>query len=589
MDVRAASLYREITINLETLHSLSVMYSDGNLPTLHQSVLKQKILSRHHDIQALEWVPRVLHADRSLYENENQQYFPNYQFTERESQGHMVEAGDRDEYYPVYYVEPVKGNEVAIGFDLASNAIRRETLDKSKDNARFIATANIKLVQESGTQNGFLAFLPLYKGNPSTVDENRLNLRGFILGVFRIGDIFNNSVLSEKSLGIDMTLIDELSDSHYDTLHVHKSRTGGQVNESFSYKVELPYILGRKWSIIAQPTLSYVSDRRGWLSVVVFITGIILTLIMSLYIRFTSMRTAIIQENVIERTQRLSEVNLKLVKTQKELKIEQERTEELLETRTEELRETQLQLFQAEKMDTIGKLSAGVAHEVKNPLAVIQLGINYLHKKFLNKGEDFNDVIQDMDHAIHRADTVIKELVDFSASRELKLEKQELNPVVEETLLMVKHELTKHNINVELKLEKTIPLVEIDRTKLQQVFINLFMNAIHAMGSKGTLLVKSYVGLLKDELIKHDLSRTGKHRLTNNIVVLEIEDTGTGISPEDESKIFEPFFTTKKTGLGTGLGLTVTENIVRLHNAYIDIKNREEGNGVIVSIIFKAV
>lgn len=80
MDVRAASLYREITINLETLHSLSVMYSDGNLPTLHQfSIEAKKILSRHHDIQALEWVPRVLHADRSLYENENQQYFPNYQ------------------------------------------------------------------------------------------------------------------------------------------------------------------------------------------------------------------------------------------------------------------------------------------------------------------------------------------------------------------------------------------------------------------------------------------------------------------------------------------------------------------------------
>ncbi len=260
--------------------------------------------------------------------------------------------------------------------------------------------------------------------------------------------------------------------------------------------------------------------------------------------------------------------------------------EELRKTH-DELEYTQLQLIQAEKMDSIGKLSAGIAHEVKNPLAVIQLGINYIQKT-LQTSVALDAVIQDMENAIHRADSVIKELVDFSASRQLKLERQELNPIVEESLLLVKHELTKHNIDVEMKFEEDLPLIEIDKNKLQQVFINLFMNAIHAMGRKGSLVVRIYNSVIKNELMKHNLSQTGQFKKANNVVVVEIKDTGPGISEKNKGKIFEPFFTTKKTGVGTGLGLTVTENIIRLHAAYIDISNHKEG-GAIVSIIFKII
>ena len=263
------------------------------------------------------------------------------------------------------------------------------------------------------------------------------------------------------------------------------------------------------------------------------------------------------------------------------------RAQEELKKTHEELKNTQLQLIQAEKLDTIGTLSAGVAHEVKNPLAVIQLGINYMQKT-IAKGSDLDGVIKDMDDAIHRADNVIKELVDFSASKQLKLEIQELNTIVEESLLLVKHELTKYNINIVKELGENLPFVEIDRNKIQQVFINLFMNAIHAMGSKGTLTVRTFSSYLKENLDQHNVSRTGQYRLTDNVVMIEIEDTGSGISPDNVNKIFEPFFTTKKTGAGTGLGLSVTENIIRLHDAFIDIKNRQEG-GVIASIIFKAI
>ena len=282
VDERAASLYREVTVNLETLHSLSVMFSGDTIPTFRQfSSESRKILNRHRDIQALEWIPRVLNSERDLYETRNRKNFPDFQITERETQGHMVVAKERAEYYPVYYVEPLSGNEAALGFDLASNSTRYDTLEKSRDYNRPLATASIKLVQEDGSQKGFLAFLPLYKDKLSTEEISRSNFRGFVLGVFRIGDIFNTSVLSEGPIGIDMLLLDETHGLKHDTLHIHKSRTGIAIDESFSYTKELPEFLGRTWSIIANPTLSYTSNRRSWLPEVVIFTGIILTLFLS--------------------------------------------------------------------------------------------------------------------------------------------------------------------------------------------------------------------------------------------------------------------------------------------------------------------
>jgi diguanylate cyclase (GGDEF)-like protein/PAS domain S-box-containing protein len=286
VDEQAASFYREVTINIETLYTLSVLFSHENLPSLSLfSSEAKKILERHPYIQALEWVPRVLQSDRHLYEAENRIHFPDFHFTEQDAQGRMVPAKERKEYFPVYYVEPVIGNEAAIGFDISSNHIRRKTLNKSRSEARSLATSSIKLVQEVESQKGFLVFLPIYKESSADNDEN---FRGFVLGVFRIGDIFNNSILGEWPIGIHMTLIDETSDIKQDILYVHNSQSGIVNEKPFSFKKELPDILGRKWSIMAFPTSNYLSGKRSWLPIVVFFVGMILTIILILYIRHIS-------------------------------------------------------------------------------------------------------------------------------------------------------------------------------------------------------------------------------------------------------------------------------------------------------------
>jgi signal transduction histidine kinase len=249
-----------------------------------------------------------------------------------------------------------------------------------------------------------------------------------------------------------------------------------------------------------------------------------------------------------------------------------------------DLKSAQLQLIHAEKLESIGRLAAGVAHEVKNPLAVIQLGIDYLSQT-LKGNKDVTETVGDMDDAVKRADTVIKGLLEFSRPTELEIKTLNLNTVLEESLLLVKYELSKNSISSDKQLDDELPDVELDRNKMKQVFINIFMNAIHAMGKDGTLTVKTSSCQLPKDLYNLHCKNTKHFKVGDRVVIVTVEDTGTGIPEDKIDKLFEPFFTTKPTGIGTGLGLSVTRNIIDLHKAAINIMNRKAG-GASVSIIF---
>jgi signal transduction histidine kinase len=154
-----------------------------------------------------------------------------------------------------------------------------------------------------------------------------------------------------------------------------------------------------------------------------------------------------------------------------------------------------------------------------------------------------------------------------------------LNSVIEESLLLVKHEITRNHISLEKHLAEPLPQVELDRNKIKQVFINIFMNAIHAMGNNGDLSVRTFTS---QPAVAGDAGRTS----AGGSVVVEIDDTGTGIPDDKLDKLFDPFFTTKPVGTGTGLGLSVSRNIIELHRATIKIANRKGIRGASVTISF---
>ena len=251
-----------------------------------------------------------------------------------------------------------------------------------------------------------------------------------------------------------------------------------------------------------------------------------------------------------------------------------------------QLLDAQLSLVQAEKTELAGRLAAGIAHEVKNPLAVIATGLEFLQRRGADESADeLPPLLARMRKAVDRADTVIRDLLDFSAPHPLDLAPHDLNALVHEALALVRHEIVRAHIRVHAELAPALPLLLLDRTKIEQVLVNLFLNAIHAMEGGGELRVQTACGHLSQVGRSLGTGILNRFQISDEIVVVEVLDTGHGIPEDKLTKIFDPFFTTKGPGKGTGLGLTVTRSIVELHGGTIEIANRH-GGGVVARVCF---
>ena len=239
---------------------------------------------------------------------------------------------------------------------------------------------------------------------------------------------------------------------------------------------------------------------------------------------------------------------------------------ELLEI-YEHLKQTQTQLIQSEKLETIGRLAAGIAHEVRNPLATLLMGIGFLEDSLPPNTPVTDVVLNDMRDAVHRADAIICELLDFSSPRQLDLSDEDVSMVAERALVLVRHELGHRQIEIVREFMPGLPAQRVDRIRIEQVFVNLFINAGHAMPEGGRLTVRTL------------LDKTGA-------VAAEVCDTGHGVAPENLGKVFDPFFTTKPVGVGSGMGLAVAKSIMTRHGGNLTLVNRPEG-GVCARIIFQ--
>lgn len=269
--------------------------------------------------------------------------------------------------------------------------------------------------------------------------------------------------------------------------------------------------------------------------------------------------------------------------------IEKRRAKEL-EAAYEKLRETQNILIQAEKMHAVGQLASGVAHEVRNPLAIIMLGINYLEKKIVNPRKKSRtgvvDTLKIIKNSIKRADKIIGLLFDFSRVTELGLKPEDVNSIIRTSLTLIKNRFKFENINVIKDTKKDLPKVLVDKNKIEQVFVNALLNAVQAMPNGGKIIIRSYnkrltkmrngVGNRKDDYF----------RLGEEVVIVEIEDTGVGIAEENLKRIFDPFFTTKGPQRGVGLGLSVSRNIIDLHKGLIYAESHV-GKGTKMVIILR--
>ena len=234
---------------------------------------------------------------------------------------------------------------------------------------------------------------------------------------------------------------------------------------------------------------------------------------------------------------------------------------ELLE-RERSLKSAQLALVQSEKMAAVGTLSAGLAHEVKNPLSAV-LGYAQLAKRKLSQPDVIKKHLDIIENETRRCNEIIGNLMQFSRQEKGEFTDVTINEVVEKSVGIVDHQLGLKNVHVNMKLAPDIPEIIGNSNQLQQVLMNLAINAQQAMEPDGgTVDIATY--------------------FDNDNVYIRVSDTGPGISEEVVEKIFEPFFTTKAAGEGTGLGLSVTYGIIRDHNGDIRVEKADSGGARLV-------
>jgi two-component system NtrC family sensor kinase len=241
--------------------------------------------------------------------------------------------------------------------------------------------------------------------------------------------------------------------------------------------------------------------------------------------------------------------------------------EDKVQQRTEQLVAMQNRVAQSEKLASLGMLSAGVAHEINNPLGGI-LSLTALALEDLPPNDPARPNLEEVVRQSERCREIVKGLLEFSRQQEAGSDLIDVREVIDDTLALMGKQALFFNVKVIKKYDAAVPKVLADPSQLQQVFINIIMNAVQAMGEHGELTVEVTAA-------------------AGAPVEVRVSDTGCGIPPTDIDRVFDPFYTTKPEGEGTGLGLSIAYGIVTKHQGTISIAS-EPGKGTVVTIALPA-
>ena len=263
-----------------------------------------------------------------------------------------------------------------------------------------------------------------------------------------------------------------------------------------------------------------------------------------------------------------------------------EELERRIKERSQELDQTQAQLFQTSKLATLGEMSAGLAHEMNQPLGGISLTAKYMGK-LMERGKLSNEEIEsglrDIETSVKRMARIIKHIRTFARQDTLAFSEVNVNETIDSAMSLLGEQLRLHSIEVKLDLDPALPNIAGEPYQLEQVWINIIGNARDSMDEKserisdGRLQIDGYKKSINISTINHLESETP-------FVEVRVTDNGIGFTEEQGKRIFEPFFTTKEVGKGMGLGLSITHGIIESHKGTIEVEG-EAGEGAVVRIL----
>ena len=547
-------------LNGELIRSLEALHAIESLFNARREVSRREfrdfvvnVLTRRPEIQGLAWDPRVSGTDRERWEaSARGDGLGTFQFIEQQDGG-LVPAAARSEYFPVFFMENVSGNEPALGFDLLSEPKRRMTLERARDTGLAVATPPIRLVQERGSQLGFLVLLPIYDRPASSLDERRAHLRGVAVAVYRIGDLVGGSARSAASRRVNLAVTDAESGQ---LIYGRSPESAGGVSWVTSIDVA-----GRAWTLRFDAAGVLGGSPFLWQTWTSLTGGTVIAVLLSAYLWSHSRRLAATEERVRDATIELSEEVRERTRAEHELRAARDQLEVRVRERTAELA-TSNEALKAEvgireqaeaRAETASRAKsaflANMSHEIRTPLnAIIGYAQILLRHDSLDplQCDAAETIAGSSAHLLHLINDIL-DLSKIDAGRmEVSRAAFDLRALVREIAVMFQPLCDEKRLTLRvegLERQRAGSIVG-DTAKLRQVLINVLGNAVK-------FTEKGAVTLRVTELIN------GEWRF-------DVLDTGPGIPNGIKDRIFEPFQQGSHGKGGTGLGLSIARRQVEL-------------------------
>lgn len=686
-----------ITRHQDEVNSIASLFSSSNDVTRKEfRLFVQDALIRQSSIRALQWIPLVKKSQRAHYTLQAQQAgFNNFDIIQMDTFGKLISAKVKDEYLPVYYVEPYTGNEQAMGFDLSSNPASLSAIHEARDTGVAVITERIKLIQEEQDSYGYLIFKAIYKkGQPhETLTQRRDNFIGLSTGFFSFEQLLSSSIENISAIDMDILMLDMSAPADKQFLHFHSFRTNEQATETIPMNTDNHIdglhwqnsinVLGHEWSLLFIPAPSFLENSETLQAKLILLAGLIISTLLSLYIlssnihvtrmartnarleqkttdhkaqrHFTDTvlnsasdvivvldlegrivrfnRTAetitgftsdellgqLIWEWIIPLDQRASVKKVFNNLRSGNIEISSQYENEWLtrdgrhrlfqwhnsvlydesggithivamgyditekrkaESEHEEL---QLELQQAQKMESLGQLTGGIAHDFNNLLGIINGYASLLNEKCKHKKDEKGiSYTQQISDAGERAAKLVSQMLTFSRNEHQDDLPMQFDQLLKENVELLRASLPS-SIELTTEIEPHLPNVQMNPTNFHQILMNLSVNARDAMQGSGQITIKLSLA--------HDidtLSPISHKPIKGDWVELSVRDSGSGIDSEVVKHIFEPFFTTKSVGKGTGMGLSVIYGIMHSHDGHILVESKP-GKGTLFRLLFPPI
>jgi signal transduction histidine kinase len=502
-------------------------------------ILADKLLQRFSTIQAIEWAPRVGAVDRDPFEMAQAAELPGFMIRERAGAGVLRAAEPRAYYYPVTYLEPLADNEEAVGFDLASDAVRRTAIETTITTGKVTATAPLRLVQEHGQQAAVLLTYATTGGQ---------NGPGIVLIVLRMGT-FTNFLLAPLRPMMTARFTDAV-----ENYRLFDNLDASPVQQIFQTEFDFG---NRRYALRTQPTSLYLAEHRGWESWVMLVAGVLSTGLLGAVLLLGSGDADRARQLVVERTDELRETNQRLSAEM----AERERAESAL--------------LQARRMEAMGQLTGGVAHDFNNLLTVILGNLELLQRHVTDAAG--KRLLAGAEHGAERGAQLTQALLAFARRQTLRPKVVDPNHLISEFSDLMRRALGEA-IQLRLALSSILGRCRIDPAQFQTSLLNLVVNARDAMPEGGVLTIESRsVGPVDHDAARSGILATGRH------IAIVVRDNGHGMTPEVLERAFEPFYTTKDVGGGSGLGLSQVYGFVKQSGGHVEIASKP-GAGTEVTI-----